>query len=129
MNVLLVEDSAVLRNVIRDSLTECSQLAVSGLAATQAEAIALLDKQQFDMMVVDIELAGGNGFEVIKHTMDSHYPFKPPVAVMLTNHAYAPYRNSAKQLGITHFFDKSMEFDLAVETIINEAGRFSTAVA
>jgi DNA-binding NarL/FixJ family response regulator len=125
MNVLLVEDSEMLRNVIKESLTECSQVAVSGVAATQLEAIALLDEQQFDMMVVDIELADGNGFEVIKHTLESNYPFKPPVAVMLTNHAYTHYRRSAHELGVNYFFDKSMEFDKAVETIISEADRFS----
>ena len=125
MKVLLVEDSEILRNVIKESLMECKGLLVENFAATQTEAIALLDAQKFDMILVDIELSEGNGFEVIKHTLTADYPFKPPVFVMLTNHIYPHYRNSAKQLGVTYFFDKSMEFDLAVETIINEADKFA----
>lgn len=127
MNVLLVEDSEMLRIVIKESLMECKELVIDKCAATQAEAIKLLDEEQFDMMLVDIELGQGNGFEVIKHTQTPEYLFKPPVVIMLTNHTYPHYRNSAKQLGIAHFFDKSMEFDLAVDTIIAEADKFSAA--
>lgn len=127
MNVLLVEDSAILRNVIRESLMDCKQLVIEKFAATQEEAKRLLDENQFDMILVDIELAEGNGFEVIKHTLQPDYPFKTPVFVMLTNHTYPHYRKSAKLLGVTHFFDKSMEFDLAVETIIREAEKFTAS--
>jgi DNA-binding NarL/FixJ family response regulator len=127
MKLLLVEDSARLRHVIEENLTEYRPLAIEHFATTQAEAIKLLDTQQFDMMLVDIELADGNGFNVIKHTLCNDYPFKPPLVVILTNHAYGSYRKKARQLGVTHFFDKSMEFDLAVETILHEADRFSTA--
>ncbi len=113
----------------KESLMECKELVIENFAATQTEAIKLLDTQQFDMMLVDIELSAGNGFEVIKHTLTADYAFKPPVFVMLTNHTYAHYRNSAKQLGVTYFFDKSMEFDLAVETIITEAEKFAAKPA
>ena len=44
---------------------------------------------------------------------------------MLTNHANAQYRRLAKDLGVKYFFDKSMDFDLAIETIELEANRFS----
>lgn len=124
MKLLLVEDSARLRNVIEENLTEYRPFTIENFATTQAEAIELLDMQQFDIMLVDIELKEGNGFNVIKHTLCSDYRFKPPLAVILTNHAYGSYRNKARQLGVTHFFDKSMEFDLAVETILHEANRF-----
>ncbi|HEY7987411.1 MAG TPA: response regulator [Methylophilaceae bacterium] len=129
MNVLLVEDSEMLRIVIKESLMECKELVMEKFAANQAEAIKLLDEEQFDMMLVDIELAEGNGFEVIKHTQTPEYRFKRPVVIMLTNHTYPHYRNSAKQLGISHFFDKSMEFDLAVETIITESDKFTAALS
>jgi DNA-binding NarL/FixJ family response regulator len=127
MKVLLVEDSILIRNTLIEILSSNSNLTVNGMAGTQNSAIALLDEQQFDMLLVDIELAEGNGFEVIRHTLRSNYAFKPPVLIMLTNHANTQYRKLAKELGVNYFFDKSMDFDLAIETIELEAEKFTKA--
>lgn len=128
MKVLLVEDSILIRNTLIEILNNSSDLTVNGIAATQNSAIGLLDKQEFDMLLVDIELAEGNGFEVIRHTLKENYSFKPPVLIMLTNHTSPQYRRIAKELGVHYFFDKSMDFDLAIETIELEAGKFANNV-
>jgi DNA-binding NarL/FixJ family response regulator len=125
MKVLLVEDSILIRNALTEILTSNGNLTVNGIAGTQNSAISLLDEQQFDMLLVDIELAEGNGFEVIRHTLRANYPFKSPVLVVLTNHANTQYRRLAKELGVNYFFDKSMDFDLAIETIKLEAKKFT----
>lgn len=125
MKVLLVEDSVLIRDALIEILSGANNLTVNGIAATQGNALALLDSQQFDMLLLDIELAEGNGFEVIRHTQKVGYPFKTPVLVMLTNHANAQYRKLAKDLGVKYFFDKSLDFDLAIETIEREAALFS----
>jgi DNA-binding NarL/FixJ family response regulator len=125
MRVLLVEDSVLIRNALMEMLVDSHDLTIEGIAATQKTAIELLDERQFDMVLIDIELAEGNGFEVIRHTQRDNYPYPQPVAVMLTNHAYPQYRALAKNLGVKHFFDKSMDFDLAIETIETEAANFS----
>ena len=126
MKILLVEDSALLREIITDALSNSPLLSVEAYATTQSKAIELLTEVQFDMILVDIELAEGNGFEVIKYTQTVGYPFKKPIVVMFTNHANPYYRNLAKSLNIPYFFDKSMDFDLAVETIELEAEEFVT---
>lgn len=125
MKVLLVEDSVLIRDALIEILSGANNLTVNGIAATQCNALALLDTQQFNMLLLDIELAEGNGFEVIRHTQKVDYPFKAPVLVMLTNHANAQYRKLAKDLGVKYFFDKSLDFDLAIETIEREAALFS----
>ncbi|HSH98377.1 MAG: response regulator [Methylophilaceae bacterium] len=124
MQVLLIEDSALLREAIMEVLSHAS-LNFKHVATTQADAIALLDKETFDFMIVDIELAQGNGFEVIKHVMQPDYPFTPPIAMILTNHAHPHYRQRAKDLGVKYFFDKSMDFDSAIDTIEEEAAKFT----
>ncbi len=125
MKVLLVEDSVLIRDALMEVLSGDNNLTVDGIAATQSNALALLDTQQFDMLLLDIELAEGNGFEVIRHTQKTGYPFKAPVLIMLTNHANSQYRKLAKDLGVKYFFDKSLDFDLAIETIEREAAMFS----
>ncbi len=125
MKMLLVEDSTLLREVLFETINNLKNLSVEGMAATQTKAIALLNEKQFDILLLDIELSEGNGFEVIKHTQKSHYPFNPPILMMLTNHANPHYRSLAKDLGVHYFFDKSMDFDLAIQAIELEAERFN----
>ena len=125
MKMLLVEDSTLLREVLFETINNLKNLSVEGMAATQTKAISLLNEMQFDLLLLDIELSEGNGFEVIKHTKKPHYPFKPPIIMMLTNHANPHYRSMAKDLGVHYFFDKSMDFDLAIQAIEFEAERFN----
>lgn len=127
MKMLLVEDSALLRDILFDAISLLKNVSVTGTAATQQQAINLLDETAFDIVLLDIELARGNGFEVIRHIQQQNYAFKQPVLMMLTNHAHPHYRSLAKTLGVPYFFDKSMDFDLAIDAIELEADRFSNA--
>lgn len=124
MKMLLVEDSTLLREVLFETISNLKNLSIEGMAATQTKAISLLDEMQFDILLLDIELYDGDGFEVIKHTKKAHYPFKPPIVMMLTNHTTPQYLSMAKDLGVHYYFDKSMEFDLAIQAIEFEAERF-----
>ena len=124
MKVLLVEDSVLIRDALLEILSGDENLIVDGVAATQKKAITLLDDKEFDMLLLDIELAEGNGFEVIKFTQTPGYPHPTPIVMMFTNHANTYYRALAKKLQIPYFFDKSMDFDLAIETIEFEAEQF-----
>ena len=125
MKMLLVEDSKLLREVLCENINNLQNLSVEGMAATQTRAISLLNEIQFDILLLDIELSEGNGFEVIKHTKKLDYAFKAPILMMLTNHANQHYRNMAKDLGVHYFFDKSMDFDLAIQAIEFEAESFN----
>ncbi|MCB5187855.1 response regulator [Methylobacillus caricis] len=129
MKVLLVEDSPLLREAIMEILSSCTSLAFAGVAVTQEEAVMQLRQQPFDLLLVDIELAQGNGFEVIKATQEPDYPYPRPTYLILTNHAYAQYRERARSLGVEHFFDKSMDFDIAIDTIEAEASKFQNKLS
>jgi DNA-binding NarL/FixJ family response regulator len=125
MNILLVEDSIRLRQSIVEMLSDYENIVVDDYATTKDEATTLLDQKQYDLLIADIELAQGNGLDVIKHTQKSDYPFKPPLTVVLTNHTHSFYRNIAKNLNVKYFYDKSMDFEVAIQTIVNESERVS----
>ena len=127
MKMLLVEDSTLLCDILVSAINQLNNIAVCGTAATQQQAISQLNDTAFDIVLLDIELAQGNGFEVIKHIQQKDYAFKQPILIMFTNHAHPHYRNLAKTLGVPYFFDKSMDFDLAMDAIEIEAERFSNA--
>jgi len=106
MRILLVEDSALIRDAIVDSLSGNPAIRFDGFATTQSEAIALLHERTFELMLVDIELAEGNGFEVIKALKKGDLSASLPICLMFTNHAYTYYRNQATRFGVSSFFHK-----------------------
>ncbi|MGZ8270066.1 MAG: response regulator [Methylophilus sp.] len=121
MDVLLIEDSLRLQRSIVEMLSDYTNIHIDDIARTKDEATALLDKKQYDLIIVDIELAQGNGLDVIKHTQQSHYAFTPPVVLVLTNHANNFYRKIANSLNVKYFYDKSMDFESAMQSIVDES--------
>lgn len=121
IHVMLVEDSALIREALREALDSSDVACFDGFAASSAEAIATLRSRRFDMVVVDIELAHGTGFDVLQDLSQPDFPYPPPISMVLTNHAYVIYRHRAQALGVKYFFDKSMHFDEAIEAIEKEA--------
>jgi DNA-binding NarL/FixJ family response regulator len=124
MNVLLVEDSRLLRDALVEMLAASDDVRIEDYATNKDDAIMMLDRKQYDLVIADIELAEGNGFDVIKHTLRQDYPFAPPITLMLTNHSNIYYKKLACTLGVKYFFDKSMDFEVAIETIEQEAINF-----
>lgn len=123
--LLLVEDSALIRDVIVEMLQDCQQLDIQDVATTSDEAIRLLNAHEYDMVVLDIELADGTGFDVVRHTRQQNYPYKIPDIVMLTNHDNTYYRNLAENMGVAYFFDKSLQFDQCIDVIQQRANQIN----
>ncbi len=81
---------------------------VVGHAASARDAISAILKLLPAAVVLDISLAEGNGFEVLRAVSET----APQVAFyVLTNFANDAYRAMAEKLGARGFFDKSNEFE------------------
>lgn len=121
IHVMLVEDSVLIRQALVDALAVSDVANFEGFATTAGEAIAELRTRPYDIVVADIELAQGTGFDVLLNISQGDYPFPPPVCMVLTNHAHPVYKYQAELLGVKHFFDKSMHFNEAIDAIEQEA--------
>ncbi len=120
---MLIEDSEVIREALIDALAGIEYIVFAATAATAEEAVAQLQGQHFDLVVVDLELRVGTGFEVLRYLAQTGADPCVPVRVVLTNHAFPIYEQRARALGVDHFFDKSLHFEEAIQTIENEAAR------
>lgn len=64
--ILLVDDNPDILKLVIDSLTIAGFTKIT-TAASQAEALDLLDKEPFEMAILDIMLPDGSGFDILRH--------------------------------------------------------------
>jgi CheY-like chemotaxis protein len=104
--ILLIEDSEVLSRRLVDLLSDPGSISVTAQAATQSEAISLLKERVFDVLVVDIELAEGNGVAVVRNARQLYPPEAQPLIIVLTNYASDFVREHCFAAGADFFLDK-----------------------
>jgi two-component system KDP operon response regulator KdpE len=68
-SVLVVDDEPPLRRVLRSSLRNSGFLVEEARSAD--EALEMIEKRQFDLALIDINMPGTNGFELCKQLRDS----------------------------------------------------------
>jgi DNA-binding NarL/FixJ family response regulator len=118
MEIYLVEDSAMLRMRLEALLMQVPNARIVGIATGAREAIEGIVQSRPDVAVVDIRLAEGTGFEVLREVRDR----APQVDVyMLSNFTSEPYRRLAAELGAADFFDKTSEFKRVRDLIAERA--------
>jgi two-component system OmpR family response regulator len=104
--ILLIEDSEVLSRRLVDLLSDPGAVAVAAQAATQSEALSHLKEDVFDVLVVDIELAEGNGVAVVRNARQLYPPHAQPLIIVLTNYASDFVRDHCFAAGADYFLDK-----------------------
>jgi DNA-binding NarL/FixJ family response regulator len=113
-NVFLVEDSAPIRARLAEMLGSVKGVAIVGEADTPASAIDGILRTRPDSVVLDIQLIGGSGIEVLRKVC----AVAPNIVfIMLTNHPDPQYRRICMQSGASYFLDKTTEFDKVREVI------------
>ncbi len=77
--ILIVEDDVVVRNLLQSIFTRHKLPVVC--APTIAEATAQLEKDQFDLMLLDLRLPDGDGLKLLEHSVTLP---QRPLVVMVT---------------------------------------------
>lgn len=83
LNLLLVDDHFILRQGLKQILSDDFDDVVFGEAENAADAIALLRSQRWDVLILDINLPGRNGFEVLA-AVQRDYPTLPVLVLSST---------------------------------------------
>ena len=112
--VFLVEDSASIRERLVRLLETVPGAQVVGQAADVEEAIGAILAARPDLVLLDLRLEDGSGFDVLRavHGTEPGIDF-----YMLSNFATEPYRRHAERLGACGFFDKTTDFDRLRELV------------
>jgi DNA-binding NarL/FixJ family response regulator len=113
-NVFIVEDSESIRRRLAGLLGDIEGVTVVGQADTPREALEGILRTRPDSVVLDIQLIGGSGLEVLRK---AHPQVPATVFIVVTNHADPQYRRVCMQAGAAYFFDKSSEIAKVREVI------------
>jgi len=115
MKIFIIEDSQAILDCLKESL-EGDNISVVGITETASEAILFLERQEVDAIIVDISLREGSGIEVLSHLQkkNNHCPI---LRIVLTNYATSVSRGMCRSLGADYLFDKSLEFEQAINTL------------
>ena len=110
LNLVLIEDHADFREQLRDRLETIADVRVVHAESTAPAAAQWLAEHahDWDVLVVDLFLAHGHGFQVLNAAKER---LPRQQAVLLTNYTRDPVREQARKFGADAVFDKSFELE------------------
>ena len=107
IRVFIADDSALIRDRVAAMLGE-SACTVVGHGDTPQACIGGILAERPDVVVLDVQLEGGTGLEVLKAVRAA----SPGVAFVVFSNSSGPaYRKRYLAQGATRFLDKSEEFE------------------
>jgi DNA-binding NarL/FixJ family response regulator len=114
LRVLLVEDSKVLTERLTEAIRQISDVELVGTADSEAGAVAAVNREPVDVLILDLHLRQGTGFGVMRALSTS--ALKPRI-IVLTNYDLPEYKSAAIALGATHFLDKARDYGRLPEVL------------
>jgi two-component system OmpR family response regulator len=116
IKALIVEDVARMAERMKD-LVEAAGASVVATSATEDEALEICDRFALELAVVDLQLAQGTGFGVIRRLRQTGRV--PCCVVVITNHAVPALKVAAFEAGADYFLDKAKDWE-ALSRIVRE---------
>jgi DNA-binding NarL/FixJ family response regulator len=126
IKILIADDHAIVRRGLRQILCETADLLVAAEVGTPAEVIAALERERFDVVVLDVALPGKSGIELIADVRR----LRPEARVLvLTMFSEEQYAIRAIRAGAAGFLTKETAPEKLVEAVrkIAGGGRFISA--
>ena len=123
LRVVLIEDSAVLRDLLSAILGGISTLEIVGSADSEPAALVLLTQVRPDLVIVDLELKAGTGLGILAAIHAVPERFGSPRAIVFSNHSHPAVRARCQALGVAAFFDKSFQMGELLSYMDGAAGQ------
>lgn len=108
LTILIVDDELLARKRLRTLLGDCTEptVTIGGEAKNSSEALALLEQVQFDAVLLDIHMPGGDGLALARRLKD--LPNQPAI-VFIT--AHAEHAVEAFELTATDYLTKPVRLE------------------
>lgn len=127
--VLIAEDNAINQLLVEDFLTRAGLEVV--IAGNGKEAVELVEKIRFDLILMDLQMPEMNGFEAVRTILEKQLDNHPPIIAM-TADAMAGDREHCLAIGMVDHIAKPIDpkvlFDLLLKWIPPASGRGPSTV-
>lgn len=123
INILIADDHPIVREGLKQIISETNDMTVADEAGSGREALDLVRKKEYDLLLLDISMPGRNGLEILKE-LKSEYP-KFPVLI-LSIYPEEQYAVRAFRAGASGYLTKASapnELISAIRKIVN-GGRY-----
>lgn len=107
LRILIVEDSSAMRAFVRATLEEGGQAEVQE-AQSGFEALRLLPRQRYDLVIVDVNMPDINGLELVAFMRRSEEHRSTPLLIISTE-ASARDRERGLSLGANAYLSKPFQ--------------------
>ncbi len=125
IKVILCDDHAVVRRGIRDTISEAVDIQVVGEAGSYPELRELLRKVECDVLVLDLNMPGRGGLEVLATLREEGSPVKTLVVSMYPEDQYAIRCLRAGARGYLNKAGEPAEMIAAIRTV-NQGRKYVT---
>jgi len=119
IRVGIVDDHAITRRALSEFLSEQGECEVVGVAHSGRDAMDLARTVRMDVMLLDIDMPGRTGMEVLPHILARA---DAPAVLMLSTHPQEAYGAAMLQKGAAGYLNKQCEPDEIVRVIKLVAG-------
>ncbi len=118
IKVVLCDDHAVVRRGIRDTLTEALDIEITAEAASYAELRDVLRTAPCDVLLLDLNLPGRSGLEVLASVRETHADIRVLIVSMYPEDQYAVRCLRAGAQGYANKAADPLELITAVRTLM-----------
>jgi two-component system chemotaxis response regulator CheB len=105
VRVLIVDDSAVIRRVLREALLSDAMVELAGIAADGLSALKRIEETKPDLVTLDVELPGMSGLETLKE-IRARWPKLPVIMFSTLTERGAVTTLEALTLGASDYVTK-----------------------
>ncbi len=111
INAIIVEDEAVSREILRNYIGKyCPNVVLKGEASNIEEAYELIQKQELDLVFLDVEMPFGNAFDLLEKVEDRTFE-----TVFVT--AYDHYAIEALNSHASYYLLKPISIDELIKAV------------
>ena len=121
IRVVIVDDHALIRRGLRDSLLDAGDIQVVGEAGDYGELRQLLRETEFDVLLLDINLPGRSGLDVLHSLSEESIKVRALVLTMSPEDQYAIRALKAGAMGYLNKSADPAQIVTAIRTL--HAGR------
>jgi len=114
IKILIADDHAIVREGLKQILSQSSDMAIAGEASNGQDAIDKISRNNFDLIILDISMPGKSGLEVLRE-IKSKRPELP--VLILSMYPEEQYAVRALKAGASGYLTKDSAPDELVKAV------------